>query len=206
MTDARPGVAATDDHGPAPARTGYLAVLALPGALRTFLPALLGRLSFAMVTLGLLLLVQSATGSFAAAGLASGAFGLANVLASPARARLVDARGQRPVLVALALGHAPGLVALLAVVRADAPVGIVVAVAGASPASRCRRSAPRCASSGRRSCPTPACGRAPTASTPSARRSSSPSVRCWSRRSSRSRIPSWPCSHRPPRRCSARSA
>ncbi|MFT2693566.1 MFS transporter [Clavibacter zhangzhiyongii] len=131
MTDARPGVAATE-AGSAPARTGYLAVLALPGALRTFLPAMLGRLSFAMVTLGLLLLIQSATGSFAAAGLASGAFGLANVLASPLRARLVDARGQRPVLVALALGHAAGLVALLAVVRADAPVAVVVAVAGAS--------------------------------------------------------------------------
>lgn len=116
MTTARP-----------PARTGYLAVLALPGALRAFLPAMLGRLSFAMVALALLLLVQARTGSFAAAGLATGAFGLANVLASPARARLVDARGQRPVLVALAVAHALGLLGVLAVVRIDAPVGIVVA-------------------------------------------------------------------------------
>ncbi|MFS4504840.1 MFS transporter [Clavibacter sp. Sh2141] len=116
----------------APTRTGYLAVLALPGALRAFLPAMAGRLSFAMVTLALLLLVQSATGSFAAAGLATGAFGLANVLASPARARLVDRHGQRPVLVALALGHAAGLVALVAVVRSDAPVPVVVAVAAAA--------------------------------------------------------------------------
>jgi len=114
---------------PPPARTGYLAVLALPGALRVFLPAMLGRLSFAMVALALLLLVQGRTGSFAAAGLATGAFGLANVLASPVRARLVDARGQRPVLVALALAHAVGLVGLLAVVRIGAPVGIVVAAA-----------------------------------------------------------------------------
>ena len=124
--------AATTAAASAPARTGYLAVLALPGALRVFLPAMLGRLSFAMVTLGLLLLIQSAIGSFAAAGVATGAFGLANVLASPARARLVDARGQRPVLVALAVGHAVGLVALVAVVRADAPVAAVVAVAAAS--------------------------------------------------------------------------
>jgi hypothetical protein len=112
---------------PPPARAGYLAVLALPGALRVFLPAMLGRLSFAMVALALLLLVQARTGSFAAAGLATGAFGLANVLASPARARLVDARGQRPVLVALAFAHALGLVAVLAVVRVGAPVGVVVA-------------------------------------------------------------------------------
>ncbi|UKF32194.1 MFS transporter [Clavibacter phaseoli] len=111
---------------------GYLAVLALPGALRAFLPAMVGRLSFAMVTLALLLLIQSATGSFAAAGLATGAFGLANVLASPARARLVDARGQRPVLVALATGHALALVGLLASVRADAPTAVVVAAAAAA--------------------------------------------------------------------------
>ena len=113
----------------ASARTGYLAILALPGALRVFLPAMLGRLSFAMVSLALLLLIQSASGSFAAAGIATGAFGLANVLASPMRARLVDARGQRPVLVALALGHAAGLVALVAAVRADAPAAVIVVVA-----------------------------------------------------------------------------
>ncbi len=114
---------------PPPARTGYLAVLALPGALRVFLPAMLGRLSFAMVALALLLLVQARTGSFAAAGLATGAFGLANVLASPVRARLVDAHGQRPVLVALAVAHALGLVGALAVVRIGAPVGVVVVTA-----------------------------------------------------------------------------
>ncbi|WP_147360086.1 MFS transporter, partial [Clavibacter lycopersici] len=119
----------TATRTPPPARTGYLAVLALPGALRAFLPAMLGRLSFAMVALALLLLVQARTGSFAAAGLATGAFGLANVLASPVRARLVDARGQRPVLVALALAHAIGLVGVLAVVRIGAPVGVVVAAA-----------------------------------------------------------------------------
>ncbi|MBF4624895.1 MFS transporter [Clavibacter sp. VKM Ac-2872] len=114
---------------PPPVPAGYLAVLALPGALRVFLPAMLGRLSFAMVALALLLLVQARTGSFAAAGLATGAFGLANVLASPARARLVDARGQRPVLVALAVAHALGLVGVLAAVRIGAPVGVVVAAA-----------------------------------------------------------------------------
>nr|WP_228494914.1 MFS transporter [Clavibacter sp. VKM Ac-2873] len=90
---------------------------------------MLGRLSFAMVSLALLLLIQSRTGSFAAAGLATGAFGLANVLASPARARLVDARGQRTVLVALAVVHALGLVGVLAVVRIGAPVGLVVVAA-----------------------------------------------------------------------------
>ncbi|AWF97172.1 MFS transporter [Clavibacter michiganensis] len=128
----------TATRTPPPARTGYLAVLALPGALRVFLPAMLGRLSFAMVALALLLLVQARTGSFAAAGLATGAFGLANVLASPVRARLVDARGQRPVLVALAAAHALGLVGVLAVVRVGAPVAVVVVTAALVPDARMR--------------------------------------------------------------------
>lgn len=74
-----------------------------------FVPALLGRLSFAMVTLALLFAVQESTGSFALAGAATGAFGLANVLASPYRARLVDRRGQRITLNSLAAIYAVGL-------------------------------------------------------------------------------------------------
>lgn len=87
----------------------YLQVLRTPGVLRVFLPALLGRLSLAMVGLALLLAVVDATGSFAIAGLMTGAFGLANVIASPWRARLVDRWGQRRVLNLLALTNAAAL-------------------------------------------------------------------------------------------------
>lgn len=92
----------------------YRHVLRLPHALRAFVPALLGRLSLAMVTLALVLAVEAATGSFAVAGAAAGAFGLTNVVASPFRARVVDRWGQRRSLNLLAGIYATGLLALAA--------------------------------------------------------------------------------------------
>lgn len=91
---------------------GYVEVLRTPGAMRVFIPALAGRLSFAMVTLVLLFAVQQSTDSFAVAGAATGAFGLANVIASPYRARFVDRKGQRFALNLMAIGFAAGLSAI----------------------------------------------------------------------------------------------
>lgn len=90
-------------------RISYLQVLRAPGVARVFIPALLGRLSLAMVGLALLLAVEHATDSFAVAGLMTGALGLANVIASPWRARLVDRWGQRRILNLLALVNAGAL-------------------------------------------------------------------------------------------------
>lgn len=94
--------------------SGYSHVLRLPGALRAFLPALLARLSLAMMTLALVLAVEAATGSFAVAGAAAGTAGITNVVASPFRARLVDRWGQRRSLNLLACAYATGLSALAA--------------------------------------------------------------------------------------------
>jgi MFS family permease len=92
----------------------YLGLLKTRGVLRVFAPALVGRMSFAMVTLGILYAVQDRTGSFATAGAAIGAFGLANVIATPFRARLVDRWGQRRSLTSMAALFALGLCALAA--------------------------------------------------------------------------------------------
>lgn len=102
-------------------RTTYLDVLRLPYALRAFLPTVVGKLSFAMVSLALLLLVQEGPGGFALSGAVVGGFGLGNVVVAPLRARLVDQYGARRVLPWLALGYAAGL------------IGIVFAVVGAAP-------------------------------------------------------------------------
>lgn len=91
------------------------ASLRLSGALRAFVPALVGRGALAMAGLAVLLTVQHGTGSFALAGLASGAFGLANVVAAPWRARAVDRWGQ------------PRALGLLGVVQAAAFVGFGIA-------------------------------------------------------------------------------
>lgn len=96
-----------------------LAVLLLPGALRAFLPALIGRSALAMGGLALLLAVQDSTGSYTQAGFATAVFGIANVLAAPWRARAVDRFGQRIALTTMASGQASGFIALALITEAE---------------------------------------------------------------------------------------
>lgn len=104
-----------------------LTVLRVPGALRAFIPALIGRSALAMASLGLVLAVRDSTGSFAAAGVAAAVFGLANVVAAPWRARAVDRWGQRHSLTVLGAGQAVGLAVLAAAVAAHAPLAVLLA-------------------------------------------------------------------------------
>jgi MFS family permease len=76
----------------------YLAVLRVRHARPLVVAALVGRLSFAMGTVALVLFVQHATGSFATAGVVSAAAFLANGLLAPVRGRLVDRYGLRRTL------------------------------------------------------------------------------------------------------------
>lgn len=111
--------------------SSYVSVLRSPGALRVFVPALVGRLSFAMVTLSMLFAVQQGTGSFALAGAATGVSGLANVLASPFRARMVDGWGQRITLNCLTIGFAGGLIGLAAIAALPHPAAWALVVGAA---------------------------------------------------------------------------
>ncbi|MFF5294164.1 MFS transporter [Paractinoplanes globisporus] len=96
---------------PRPAAAGsYRAVLLLPSALRTFVPALGGRLAYGLLPLATLFTVQQATGSYSAAGLALALFGLASITL-PAKSRLADVHGPRRVLPWLALVCALSLAA-----------------------------------------------------------------------------------------------
>ncbi|MFI5983619.1 MFS transporter [Streptomyces sp. NPDC051555] len=92
--------------------SSYRAVLRAPHACRTFGAALLGRLSYGMVSLSLLLAVKDATGSYRTAGTVMAVFGLASVSLSPVRARLVDRFGPRRALVPMAGAYALLLTAL----------------------------------------------------------------------------------------------
>ncbi len=89
----------------------YAGLLTLPGAGRAFGAAAVARLSFGMAGLSLLLLIHQATGSFAAAGVAGGAFS-AGTLTAPVKARLMDRRGQRVMLPLLGLGAAAAMLAM----------------------------------------------------------------------------------------------
>jgi len=106
----------------------YRAVLLLPYAPRTFAPALAGRLAYGVFPLATLFTVQQATGSYATAGLALAAFGLASITL-PAKARLADRFGQRATLPPLAALCATALTAATFVTD---PAGLValIAVAG----------------------------------------------------------------------------
>lgn len=71
---------------------------------RSFLPiGLFARLPLAMLTVGALTLVTSASGSYAVGGFAAGAVGIGSALGAPVLGFLADRLGQRPVLVLAAL-------------------------------------------------------------------------------------------------------
>lgn len=100
----------------APSRApSYATVLRTPHAARTFGAALLGRLSYGVVPLALLLALKDATGSYSVAGGATALFGAAGVSLSPARAALIDRHGPRRALPPMA-----GLYATLLAVLASA--------------------------------------------------------------------------------------
>ena len=116
----------------------YLAVLRVRHARPLLVAALVGRLSFAMGTVALVLFVQHATGSFAVAGVVSAAAFLANGLLAPVRGRLVDRYGLRRTLPSLAVGYAAALVGLVVAVSADpantlAAAGLAAAAGAAAP-------------------------------------------------------------------------
>jgi predicted MFS family arabinose efflux permease len=76
----------------------YRAVLSLPGAAAFFTAAAVARLGVAMTILGVLWAVRGATGSFAAAGVTTAVFAVADATVGPQVARLVENRGQRRIL------------------------------------------------------------------------------------------------------------
>ncbi|MFD9429008.1 MULTISPECIES: MFS transporter [unclassified Streptomyces] len=74
--------------------------------------------------LALLLAVQNSTGSYTQAGFATAAFGIANVIAAPWRARAVDRFGQRIALTTMASGQASGFIALALIAEAEGVAAI----------------------------------------------------------------------------------
>lgn len=76
----------------------YRAVLSRPGALPFSLAGLIGRLPISMISLGLVLLVEDATGSYGSAGVVSAAYVLGNATLAILSGRLIDRFGQGRVL------------------------------------------------------------------------------------------------------------
>lgn len=113
--------------------TGYRALLSIPGAPHFFVSAAVARLGAAMTGISLLLAVHGATGSFAAAGLATGALAVGEAVGGPQLARLIDRFGQRRTVPILAASHTIVIAALIVMldVRSASTVVVCAAVAGA---------------------------------------------------------------------------
>lgn len=119
------------------------ALTSSPAAFRLFVVSIIARLPLAMLTIGMLVHVEEASGSFAVAGLACGTLAVAQGIGGPLLGRLVDRRGQTTVLVVSALVAGAALVAVAAL-PADAPLAALLALAavlGAStpPVAACMR-------------------------------------------------------------------
>jgi predicted MFS family arabinose efflux permease len=115
--------------------TSYRRVLSLPGALAFSLSGLVARLPISMVSLGVVLLVSTRTGSYATAGAVSAAFVVATSIFSVVQGRLFDRLGQRVVLVPAVLLFAVSLSLLMVAVEWDwgtVPAVCFAALAGAA--------------------------------------------------------------------------
>lgn len=101
-----------------------------PGALRILAGSVVARLPLTMIGIGLLVHVQHLTGSFAAAGVVDGAYGLALGVGGPPLGRLADRRGQTGVLVGTSVASGVLLVGL-ALLPIGTPVLCQMALAAA---------------------------------------------------------------------------
>jgi MFS family permease len=116
----------------------YARLFAVPGARAFSLAGWLARIPMATVGLGSILLVAGETGSYGLAGAVSGTLALSFALASPQWARLMDRRGQGPVLRLTALASLVLGLAFVGVVVADAPLWtwfVLAALCGAAGAN-----------------------------------------------------------------------
>jgi predicted MFS family arabinose efflux permease len=113
----------------------YRRVLSLPGALVFSMSGLVARLPISMISLGIVLLVSSRTGSYGLAGAVSAAFLIATAALSVPQARLIDRLGQRTVLAPAVTVFVLGLAGVMVAVEAGVITPwahISAAVAGAA--------------------------------------------------------------------------
>lgn len=103
-------------------RPGYGQLLRTPGAWTFLLPGFAARQPFAMLTIGIVLLVQHTTGSYGSAGVVAAVTGVSMALFAPQSGKLADRFGQRAVLFPGVLVHTASVVTLTSLALAGAPL------------------------------------------------------------------------------------
>ena len=122
----------TDDPRPdrrSPERPGYGQLLRTEGAWSFLLPGFLARQPFAMLTIGIVLLVEHTSGSFGLAGAVSATAGISMALIAPQSGKLADRFGQGAVLVPQVFLHTLAIGVLITVALLDAPLWALFAAA-----------------------------------------------------------------------------
>ncbi|MFF1793406.1 MFS transporter [Kitasatospora sp. NPDC058263] len=110
-------------------------MLRTPGAWTFLAPAFAARLPYAMLSLGIVLLVLDTHGSYGTAGSVAAVSAVAQAFIGPQTGRLADRYGQAAVLVPTVIVHAVSVGALIALALGHAPVWtlfLAAAPAGAS--------------------------------------------------------------------------
>lgn len=107
----------------------YGAVFAHRATVGTFAASLLARLPIAMAPLGIVLLVERTSGSYAAAGLVTAAFAAGTACGAPVWGRAMDVRAQHRVLVPVVSASACLLAALALVAQAGGSVVLLCVLA-----------------------------------------------------------------------------
>ncbi|PGH49907.1 MFS transporter [Streptomyces sp. Ru87] len=104
-------------------------MLRTPGAWSFLLPGFAARQPFAMLTIGIVLLVEHTTGSYGTAGAVAAVTGVSMALFAPQSGKLADRLGQAAVLVPGVLVHGASVALLTALALADAPLWALFAAA-----------------------------------------------------------------------------
>jgi MFS family permease len=104
----------------------YATVLRGQGTAVPLTASTLGRLALGATSLALLLLVRDTSGSYAVAGLVSGAYALSFGLVGPSVARLADRTGPVPALRLTALLHPALLVLVVLAARSGLPLPVLL--------------------------------------------------------------------------------
>jgi MFS family permease len=106
-------------------------ILAAPGVRPLLGSSIVARLPLAMFSIALLVHARQLTGSFAVAGLVTGAYAIASALSAPLLGRLADRRGQRSLLISSAAASALVLIAD-GLLPAGTPAVVLIALGAAT--------------------------------------------------------------------------
>ncbi|MEU6849249.1 MFS transporter [Actinacidiphila alni] len=126
-----PTSTSTSGSGASPGggKPGYRQLLRTPGVWAFLLPGFAARQPFAMLTIGMVLLVEHTTGSYGTAGATAAVTGVAMALCAPRGGRLADRFGQRTVLLPGVVLHAASVALMVTLALAHTPAWTLFAAA-----------------------------------------------------------------------------